>query len=122
MEQITMPVEEKKPAPSFDISRFFSKLLSNYYWFILTIAIAGTSAYLYLRYTQPLYEVSTFLLVSRPNDAMASTLGGSTFAGGGAPPQAVGPMLGAEASNEIFKLQSEVLLAQVVDSLQLDVS
>ena len=122
MEQTPIPVEENRTGSSFDISRFFSKLLSNYYWFILTIAIAGTSAYLYLRYTQPLYEVSTFLLVSRPNDAMASTLGGSTFAGGGAPQQAVGPMTGADASNEIFKLQSEVLLGQVVDSLQLDVS
>lgn len=122
MEQITMPVEEKKPAPSFDISRFFSKLLSNYYWFILTIAVAGTSAYLYLRYTQPLYEVSTFILVSRPNDAMASTLGGSTFAGGTPTQAASGPMLATDVSNEIFKLQSGVLVGQVVDSLQLHVS
>jgi capsular exopolysaccharide synthesis family protein len=122
MEQTPIPVEEKQTSSSFDISRFFSKLLSNYYWFILTVAIAGTSAYLYLRYTQPLYEVSTFILVSRPNDAMASTLGGSTFAGGGAPMPSSTPMLVTDANNEIFKLQSEVLVGQVVDSLQLYVS
>jgi tyrosine-protein kinase Etk/Wzc len=119
MEQI--PTEERQIGSAFDIKRFVAKIISNYYWFILTIAIFGTSAYLYLRYTQPLYEVSTFILVKGPNDAMNSTLGGSTFTGGAQMPSS-GNMLNQDPSNEIFKLQSEVLLGEVVDSLQLDLS
>lgn len=120
MDQQTF-TEEKESPSSFDIKRFFSKLISNYYWFLLTLTIFGTSAYLYLRYTQPLYEVSTFILVNAPNDAMNSTLGGSTFTGG-ASQMASGTMTGIDPSNEIFKLQSEVLLGEVVDSLHLDIS
>ncbi|MGZ5135438.1 MAG: Wzz/FepE/Etk N-terminal domain-containing protein, partial [Flavitalea sp.] len=111
--------EERQTSPPFDIKRYFSKLVSNYYWFLLTLAICGTTAFLYLRYTQPLYEVSTFILVKSPNDAMNSTLGGSTFAGGAMGSSGPG---GFDPSNEIFKLQSEVLLGGVVDSLRLDIS
>jgi capsular exopolysaccharide synthesis family protein len=113
--------EEKQTSSPFDIQRFFSKLIGNYYWFICTIAIFGTLAFFYLRYTQPLYEVSTFILVKGPNDAMNSTLGGSTFTGGAAQMSGSGGMP-VDPSNEIFKLQSEVMLGQVVDSLRLDIS
>jgi capsular exopolysaccharide synthesis family protein len=115
------PIEERQTESSFDIKRYFSKLVSNYYWFILTVAVFGTVAFFYLRYTQPLYEVSTFILVKGPNDAMNSTLGGSTFTGTAAPMGGSGGMLGQDPSNEIFKLQSEVLLGKVVDSLRLDI-
>jgi len=121
MEQQTF-IEEKQTTSPFDINRYFSKLISNYYWFLLTLAIFGTSAYMYLRYTQPLYEVSTFILVKGPNDAMNTTLGGSAFAAGGAQGAASGPGLYPDPSNEIFKLQSEVLMGEVVDSLNLDIT
>ena len=112
--------EERQTPSPFDIQRFFSKIVSNYYWFIITIALFGTLAFFYLRYTQPLYEVSTFILVKGPND-MNSTLGGSTFAGAGPQMAGTGTMAG-DPSNEIFKLQSEVLLGEVVDSLRLDIA
>src|SRR5688500_16064116 len=117
MEQIS--IEENKTGPSFDINRFFSKLLSNYYWFILTVAVFGTAAFFYLRYTQPLYELSTYVLVKGPNDAVNTTLGGSAFNGSGASnpqSQQINP------SNEIIKLQAESLLGEVVDSLRTDIS
>jgi len=118
MEQQTF-TEEKETSSGFDINRYFSKLISNFYWFLITLAIFGTAAYLYLRYTPPLYEVSTFILVKGPNDASSTTLAGSAFASGG-PAMAGGAM--GDPSNEIFKLQSEALLGAVVDSLNLDIS
>jgi capsular exopolysaccharide synthesis family protein len=111
--------EEKQTGSTFDIQRYFAKLISNYYWFILTVALCGTLAFFYLRYTQPLYEVSTFILVNAPNDAMNSTLGGSTFTGGAG---MVSGTMSGDPSNEIFKLQSEVLLGEVVDSMRLHIS
>ena len=121
MEQQTF-IEEKQTSPAFDINRYFSKLANNYYWFLLTLAVFGTTAYLYLRYTPPLYEVSTFILVKSPNDAINTTLGGSAFTPGGPQMASAGPMAYPDPSNEIFKLQSEVILGQVVDSLNLEVS
>src|SRR5215210_2303730 len=96
-------IEERQTNPGFDIQRYFSKLMGNYYWFILTGLIFGVSAYVYLRYTKPLYEVSTFILVKSPNDAVNTTLGGSAFTG---TPRQLDPSAQAtmSASNEIFKL------------------
>ena len=81
MEQQTF-IEEKETSSGFDVNRFFSKLARNYYWFILTILLFGSAAFLFLRYTQPHYEVSTYILIKQPNDAISS-LGGSPFAAPG---------------------------------------
>ena len=60
--------EEKEASVSFDFGRFFTKILQNYYWFILTLAVALTLAWMYLRYTQPLYKVSTYILIEQPEN------------------------------------------------------
>lgn len=109
--------EEKETKSSFDFSRFISKLVGNWYWFALTLAIGLTLAYLYLRYTQPLYKVSTFILIHQPEN-QSEKLGATPFAAQAAASAGVG----FDPSNEIFKLQSEALLGKVVDSLDLDIS
>lgn len=111
--------EEKEGGSSFDMGRFFSTLLKNYYWFLITLAIFITIAYLYLRYTQPLYKVATYILIQQPENG-SNSLGSSPFADAAA--MASGGMTGTDPSNEIFKLQSETLLGRVVDSLRLDVN
>ena len=111
-------VEEKGTGSSFDFKRFLSKLVSNYYWFLLTIVLFGTAAYLYLRYTQPLYEVSTWILIKQPNDI--TTIGGSAFS-----PSDKGSTTLVNFSdplNEMFKLKSEAIIGEVVDSLNLDMN
>ena len=107
-------IEEKEESSSFDIKRFFAKLLKNYYWFILAVAIFAGGAYAYLRYTLPLYQVVTYIQIQQPNDA-ANMLGGSPFSqGGNAKPQQF-----QDINGEIFKLQSASLVGEVVDSLNL---
>ena len=118
MEQQTF-IEEKETSSGFDVNRFFSKLARNYYWFILTILLFGSAAFLFLRYTQPHYEVSTYILIKQPNDAISS-LGGSPFAAPGTvsnSPEMLGYL---DPANEIFKLKSEALMGEVVDSLNLE--
>src|SRR5215207_2494160 len=112
--------EEKEITSSFDIKRYFSEIISKYYWFLLTFAIGITGAYLYMRYTPPLYSVSTYILINLPNDA-SNALGGSPF-GQVAAAAAGNGAVGGDASNEIFKLQSEAILGEVVDSLNLDMT
>jgi capsular exopolysaccharide synthesis family protein len=108
--------EEKEAGSSFDVGRLFSTLIKNFYWFLITLAIFITLAYLYLRYTQPLYKVSTYILIHLP-DSGPGALATSPFSDA-----ATAGMNTTDPANEIFKLQSEVLLGRVVDSLRLDIS
>ena len=108
--------EEKEAPSSFDMGRFITILAKNFYWFLITLALFITLAYLYLRYTQPLYKVSTYILIhvpdSGPTAMVASPFSDAAAAG----------MNTTDPANEIFKLQSEVLLGRVVDSLRLDIA
>lgn len=110
-------LEEKEEGSSFDIKRFLTKLLKNYPWFILLIGLFAGGAFFYLRYTQPLYQVATYIQIQQPNDA-AQMLGGSPFAQTGGLKQQQFP----DMNSEIFKLQSAALVGEVVDSLNLDVA
>ena len=108
--------EEKEAPSSFDMGRFITILAKNFYWFLITLALFITLAYLYLRYTQPLYKVSTYILIHVP-DSGPSAMVASPFSDA-----AAAGMNTTDPANEIFKLQSEVLLGRVVDSLRLDIA
>ncbi|WP_372772186.1 GumC family protein [Mangrovibacterium sp.] len=60
---------------SFNLREFINKLLHHWYWFVLTIAIGVGAAFLYNKYTPPIYEVTSKLLVKDKNDGGVS-LGG----------------------------------------------
>lgn len=109
--------EEKESGSSFDIKQFFSRVLKNYPWFLLTIALFVAGANIYLRYTVPLFQVSTYIQIKLPTDA-TSLLGGSPFSSSAASTSINAP----DANNEIFKLQSAELIGEVVDSLKLDIA
>ncbi|WP_315817050.1 Wzz/FepE/Etk N-terminal domain-containing protein [Paraflavitalea speifideaquila] len=109
-------VEANESNTSFDIKRFFSKIVKNYLWFIAAIIVFVGGAYAYLRFAVPLYQVAAFIQVQPPNDA-TNMLGGSPFASPGAASARNYP----DINGEIFKLQSASLIGEVVDSLKLDI-
>jgi tyrosine-protein kinase Etk/Wzc len=47
----------------FDYKVFFFKLYRYWYFFILTIIVALIIAFLFNKYTKPVYEVSTTILI-----------------------------------------------------------
>lgn len=108
--------EEQESSSSFDAKRLFSKLLKNYRWFLLTIVVMGAAAYLYVRYTIPLYQGAAFIQVQPPEDG-TTLLGGSPFSNTGNSKARVMP----DMNGEIFKLQSAELIGEVVDSMRLDI-
>jgi tyrosine-protein kinase Etk/Wzc len=116
MEQVAE--EEKETGGSFDIKTYFQKLAKNYRWFLLTVVLFLAGAYAYLRYTVPLYQVITYMMLKQPTDAL-NMLGGSPFASGGGSAGNAGNF--TDVNNEIFKLQSASLVGQVVDSLKLGI-
>ena len=76
------------PQPNFneddniDIKRYISLYLSNWYWFAIALFIAVTLAYGINRYSQPIYSVSSTLLIKddqlgKMNNNVASVIPGA---------------------------------------------
>jgi tyrosine-protein kinase Etk/Wzc len=110
--------DEPEESKGFDAKRLFSKLAKGYYWLILSAAICLTAAFLYIRYTVPLYQVSTYIQVQSPSEVTTNILGGSAFGQGG---PAAAAQAQPDLNSEIFKLESAALIQQIVDSLHLDI-
>lgn len=117
MEQAFHEEEEVKAGSGFDIKRVFVKIKKNILWIIGSLILFSAGAFFYLKYTLPLYKVSTYILIKPPSKA-EDLIGGSAFgASGGGTSRAATDM-----GNEIFKLKSESLIGGVVDSLNLNIN
>jgi tyrosine-protein kinase Etk/Wzc len=47
-----------------EIKKIITKLFRNWYWFVITVALALSSAFLYIRYTPPVYEMNSQVLLN----------------------------------------------------------
>ena len=54
--------DERKGA-SFSFQKVFAHLVLNWQWYLLSLFICMSAAYIYLRYAQPIYQVSARMLV-----------------------------------------------------------
>jgi len=102
---------------SFDLMHYLTKLLRHYVWFLVSVFIALSVSFLYLRYSVPQYQVSGSILVG----------GGSLESGANSILANAGMLNGpsdkeSAVSNEIFILQSHHINGAVVDSLRLNIS
>src|SRR5215207_5514182 len=59
---------------SFDFKRLLGTLLSNWYWFILAVSVTLTAGFLYLRYTTPVYEIQSSILIDEDQDNVAKNV------------------------------------------------
>ncbi|HUP14260.1 MAG TPA: hypothetical protein VM187_18690, partial [Niastella sp.] len=109
--------DEPEESKGFDAKRLFSKLAKGYYWLILSAGICIAAAWLYIRYTVPLYQVATYIQVQSPSEVTTNILGGSAFSQGPAAAAQAQPDL----NSEIFKLESAALIQKIVDSLHLNI-
>ena len=91
----------------------FAMLVLNWQWFLLSLIIFVCGAFIYLRYTEPVYKVSARILIKdktknrKPNEMLANVedLGFLTNSTG--------------IDNEIEVLQSRILLRDVVKDLKI---
>src|SRR5687768_4336125 len=109
--------DEPEESKGFDAKRLFAKLAKSYYWLILSAGVCLAAAFVYIRYTTPLYAVSTYIQVQSPSEVTTNILGGSAF--GQAPTAAAQAQ--PDLNSEIFKLESAALIQKIVDSLHLDI-
>ncbi|MCI0472664.1 MAG: Wzz/FepE/Etk N-terminal domain-containing protein, partial [Ignavibacteria bacterium] len=54
---------------AFDYKAFFFKIYRHWYFFILTIIVALIIAFLFNKYTKPVYEVSTTVIIKNDRNA-----------------------------------------------------
>ncbi len=98
---------------SFNLKEVLMKYLHYWWLFLLVAALALTAAWIYLRYTPPLYSVSSTLLIRADNNK-----------GGGAGGQDIFSDLAlfqnnTNKQNEILILSSRTMMERVVRSLAL---
>jgi len=95
---------------SFDLRNFIFKYLRIWPWFIVSVVLCGIMAWLYLRYSTPIFNVSATLLVKDEQKGMK----------GGAEIMEELGLSGASklVENEIEVLRSRNLMAKVVDELK----
>lgn len=98
-----------------DLKQIISKFTDKWKWFVVGISICLVFAYLYTRYTPPMYQVSSRLLINDeakggPGAAVAGLMDLSGLMGGS-----------NSVENEIEILKSRFLVEQVVKDMDLNV-
>jgi len=107
-----VPEEEEA---SFDFRTILSYFILNWQWFILSAFICLCGAFIYLRYTTPMYQASAKILVKdeqRPNRSGANSILANM--------QDMGFITNsAGIENEVEILHSKILAAEAVKDLKL---
>jgi len=100
---------------SIDIKKYIFKILSNWYWFAITIFISVSIAYLLNRYADPVYQVNSSLLVN-DNEKPSSYYSNEMIQGL--------DLLGNSSNiqNQIGILKSYELNQKVISELEFDIS
>ena len=108
--------EEDNEQSSFNFQKLYSIFILNWKWFVLSIIICVGAAYLYLRYTTPVYATSEKLLIKDDNGNNNSRRAGD-FMSGMADFGIISNTYGID--NEMEILKTRTLASQVVSDLKL---
>src|SRR5690554_6624999 len=96
-----------------------AKCFRNWYWYVLTVILAGGLAYLYGQYTTPVYEITSSMLVEEGKNASPLS--------GGAPSQNIFQGLGLMNSmqnihNQMVVISSTPVISKTISELDFEVS
>ncbi|MCU0356508.1 MAG: polysaccharide biosynthesis tyrosine autokinase [Cyclobacteriaceae bacterium] len=112
MKELSTITTQPDTLEGIDISKLRVTAKNNWLWMLLIFAATNITAYLYIRYTQDLFESSSVLKLDVKQDA--TEMGLYEFM----PENQQGNII----SGEIENIQSRSFLSQVIDSLNLQVS
>ena len=105
-----------RPAKSnFNLREQIERYTKYWYWFVISVLIFGTLAFLYIRYTIPQYNVSSTVLISQDENISESEL--SAFKDLGLLDDTQ-----SKLENEIHIMKSRTLITNVVKNLGLNIS
>jgi len=98
---------------NFDIKRLAGAFLANWYWLVIAGVLAVMSAWIYLRYTPPIYAITSSMLFQPENELQQTVLNNVPSNSDN-----VGDKL---LYNEIFVITSKDLVSDVVSTLNLNI-
>ncbi|MFI3294135.1 MAG: Wzz/FepE/Etk N-terminal domain-containing protein [Rikenellaceae bacterium] len=102
---------------SIDFMAILFRYLANWYWFVLSLVICVAGVWLYLRYTTPVYQASTAILIKDEGK------GGGASSVQGMDLESLGIFSGASNfDNEIEILKSRTIIEKAVTELDLYIS
>lgn len=99
-----------------DLKEIFSKFTDKWLWFIISICICLSLAFVYAKYTPPTYQITAKLLVNDDEKGGGLSKQSSTL-------MDLGGLMGAKNSvdNEVEILKTRFLMEQVVREMQLNI-
>jgi capsular exopolysaccharide synthesis family protein len=63
LDELKEILDDEKKETSLNFQKVFSHLVLNWQWYVISLVICMSAAFLYLRYAQPVYQVSARMLV-----------------------------------------------------------
>lgn len=113
MENNQLTDKGKQVNSGIDFKRLLGAIVSKWYWFVISISVMLTVGWVYLRYTVPVYQIRSSIMIDDQQRTGATTVLNSLNNGQGTADK--GPNL----FNEMFVLKSQDLVSQAIDSLDL---
>ncbi len=108
-------VEEEQGTSWFSFQNIYAIFILNWQWFLLSLFISLSAALLYLRYTEPVFSVSTRMLIKEDNNNRR--MNGARML---ANMQDIGFMSNSTGiDNEVEVLQSRILVHDAIMDLKL---
>lgn len=107
-----LPAEKKKAPPRLDIKDVLTMMVMNWMWFIILGIVSGASAYMYIRYLQPVYERMTDIEIKPKQKNSEVSL--AQYMGVGNDTR--------DINNEIYILKSLKIARVVAERARLDVN
>lgn len=105
--------QDSKSIENFNINQFVFKYLKKWWWFVISVVLCLSIAYLYLKITNVQFQVQTTILL-RPNQGSSGLLDMSMLEGMGLPSGT-----SKEVEDEIQVLSSKSIMLKVIRNLGL---
>jgi tyrosine-protein kinase Etk/Wzc len=102
---------------SHEIKKIIAKLLGNWYWFVLAVIFALSLAFIYVRYTPPLYDIRAMVLVGEGNSKSPIT---AIYGQGGGMFQDTRDW--ASLYNQIAIVSSSPIVSRTISGLDFEIS
>lgn len=120
-EEQNIPVNNEQDELTIDYQALLQKCLKHWHWFAASVLICLIIAFVYLRYTAPVYNVSASVLIQQKDSkgGLGAALSGGTL---GMLSGLGGISFSSNFDNELEIMQSRTLLKKVVTDLGLYIS
>lgn len=119
-EEQNIPMNNEQDELAIDYQAFLQKCLKHWRWFAVSVLACLIIAFIYLRYTAPVYNISASVLIQQKDSK--GSLGGLTGGALGMLSGFGGISFSSSFDNELEIMQSRTLLKKVVTDLGLYIS